>query len=221
MSSPAAASSSSASSGLPALHAFGSAIGSFVSSLSTSTRLRGLLLAGTAALAYKALGVAAAAKGYKKKLPARKVAAAKRAAAAAGAAEDADSILAGLKFDSEEFVTLLSSFIAHTEKLQNNPPALVPREDLIADLVIEYLAPFADQLEVRRVRYVEGRSNVIVKYNPSKAKQVVSFVGSHMVRQTADNMKGERRVASAGIRMCQCMRLTPFACFSFSVSRTS
>jgi len=186
---------SSASSSLPALHALGSSLSSFFGSLSSSAQLRGLLLAGTVGLAFKALNAAAAAKGYKKKLPARKVAAAKRAAAAsatASASEEAESILSGLKWDAEEFVTLLSSFIAHTEKLQNNPPALIPREDLIADLVIKFLEPYADQLEVRRVCYVEGRSNVIVKYNPSKAKQVVSFVGSHMDVVTANPAEFKR-----------------------------
>jgi len=162
-------------------------LSNFCSNFASSARLRGLVLAGTALLAARTLATAALAKGYKRKLPARR-----RRKAANGTAPSAEEdLLKDLKLDTAEFVQLLESFVAHSEKLQNNPPALVPQEDLVADLVLAFLQPYADVLEVRRVRYVDGRSNVIVKYNGS-AKRVVSFVGSHMDVVTANPAEFKR-----------------------------
>ena len=83
------------------------------------------------------------------------------------------------------FIDLLGRMIAHSKSLQNSPlanPPLIPNEDLIADIVIEYLKPYSGAdgpLVVEKITYVNGRSNVIITYN-SSISQCVSFVGSHM-----------------------------------------
>ena len=162
---------------------------SVFTSVASSTKLRGLLLAGTVFLASKALGTAAASKGYKKQLRSKRpIAQAAAASTTAGgpAASDEERLLKQLHLDTDEFVALLGSFIAHTEKLQNNPPALIPQEELIAQLVLKFLDPYKDVLDIRRVCYVEGRPNLIIKYNPSNSEQIVSFVGSHMDVVTAN-----------------------------------
>lgn len=90
-------------------------------------------------------------------------------------------VVAAIDFDEEDFVSLLRSLLAHVKDLQNSP-TLTPREDLAADIVIEYLKPYTapnGPLKVRKVTYVEGRSNVIIEY-PGETEKVVSFVGSHM-----------------------------------------
>ena len=161
-------------------------ISDLFSSFSSSARLRGLLLAGTSFVAAKALAGAALARGYKRKLPSRP----KKANSAAASSEE-ENLLKSIKLDEAEFIALLGSFIAQTEKLQNNPPALVPREDLVADLLLAYLEPYKSVLDIRRLTYVDGRSNVIVKYNGSSDK-VVSFVGMHFDVVTANKAEFDR-----------------------------
>lgn len=89
----------------------------------------------------------------------------------------------GLSLNEKEYVALLNEMMTHVEHLQNSPPKLVPREDLVADIVIKYLSPYTIEnggvLQVRKITYVEGRSNVIITY-PGTSDKVVSFVGSHM-----------------------------------------
>lgn len=148
-------------------------LSSLWSGVTSSGALRGLILAGTALLSARALAAAAGNKRYKKKLPFRAPAAVKETEAAHA------ELLNALALNKEEFVALLASFIAHTEKLQNNPPACIPQEDLIADLVLKFLEPYKDVLDIRRVCYVAGRSNVIIKYHGT-TKKMASFVGSHM-----------------------------------------
>jgi len=89
----------------------------------------------------------------------------------------------------------LASMLAHTQKLQNAPGlGLIPQEDLIADLVVDHLAPHSGTngpLKVRKVTYKAGRSNVIIEYpaDPTLAAgkdKVVSFVGCHMDVVPAD-----------------------------------
>lgn len=93
------------------------------------------------------------------------------------------SKLTELALEEKSFLGLLEKAISFSEKVQNNPPDHVPQEDLVADSVIEYLAPHSGDngpLEVRKVTYVEGRSNLIVKYRGTEEGKIVSFVGSHM-----------------------------------------
>ena len=98
------------------------------------------------------------------------------------AASETLAALANLKLDEDEFLALMEKVIGLGEKLQNNPPELVPQEELVADLVVEELASVSNgngPLQVKKLTYVSGRSNVIVTY-PGTTDKVVSFVGSHM-----------------------------------------
>lgn len=88
-----------------------------------------------------------------------------------------------LRFDRESFLSLLRVLIGHSERLQNNPPELIPQEDLAADAVVAFLAPYTapkGPLQVKKCTYVKGRSNLLITYNPDGSSKVVSFVGSHM-----------------------------------------
>jgi acetylornithine deacetylase len=87
-----------------------------------------------------------------------------------------------LELDQDEFLDLLDKAISYTDRLQNNPPALTPQEDLVADLVVAHLKPLTipdGPLDVRKITYKEGRSNVVVKL-PGSANKSIAFVGSHM-----------------------------------------
>ena len=93
--------------------------------------------------------------------------------------------------DRSSFVSLLAKLINVSEHVQNNPPELVPREDLVACHVLEALLPLSTStgggpLVVRHINYTEGRGNVIVEYPGSVPGRVVSFVGMHMDVVTAD-----------------------------------
>lgn len=97
------------------------------------------------------------------------------------------------KLEQDEFVELLRKMIGHSEQVQNNPPEFTPTEDLVANEVVEYLKEWTKSesnphgaLEVRKVTFVEGRPNVIIKYQGTDPKKVVSFVGSHMDVVPAD-----------------------------------
>lgn len=92
---------------------------------------------------------------------------------------------ADIKLDTKEFLELLTEIMSHNKKLQNNPPTLVPQEDLAADIVVKFLEPFTEPkgpLKVKKYTYVEGRSNLVVQFPSQKGEtdKVVSFVGSHM-----------------------------------------
>ena len=91
---------------------------------------------------------------------------------------------------------LLKTLIGFAEKLQNNPPELVPQEELATDAVIEFLAPHSGEngpLKVSKHMYVEGRSNIIVRYDAAEpTDKVVSFVGMHQDVVTANPEEWER-----------------------------
>ena len=160
-------------------------LGEVWKSLTGPGALRGLLLAGSALLSARTLVAAAGNKGYKPKLPRRTAKEVKETEAAK------EELLKGLQLNKDEFVELLRSFIAQSEKLQNNPPALVPREDLIVDLIVDFLKPYEDVLEVRKITYVAGRSNCIVKYRGTTDK-MMSFVGMHCDVVTANPAEFKR-----------------------------
>lgn len=100
-------------------------------------------------------------------------------------------LLAELELDGDKFVALLGKLIGEAKSLQNNPPELIPTEDLAVKHVLDVLRPFGREeggpLVIKHVTYVEGRGNLIVEY-PGTASdgQVVSFVGSHMDVVTAN-----------------------------------
>jgi hypothetical protein len=103
-------------------------LGSLWDSLLSSGSVRGLVLAGAALLSARAIATASASKGYRKKLPSKRrvkkvaAAAASSSSSSSAAAEaDEEDLLSSLALDKAEFLALLGSFIAHTEKLQNNP----------------------------------------------------------------------------------------------------
>jgi acetylornithine deacetylase len=83
----------------------------------------------------------------------------------------------------QTYINLLAKMIAQTEKLQNKPPSLIPQEDLIADIVQDYLKG-CKNIDIQRVSYVQGRSNLVItyysQYNSLVNDRVISFVGSHM-----------------------------------------
>jgi len=98
------------------------------------------------------------------------------------------------ELNQEEFLALLEKAISFTDRLQNNPPALTPHEDLIADLIVGHLKPFTapdGPLEVRKITYKEGRSNVIVKL-PGSSDKSTAFVGSHMDVVPANSEEWQR-----------------------------
>src|SRR5579872_70185 len=66
-------------------------------------------------------------------------------------------------FEYDSYVNLLSKMISQTERLQNKPPKLVPCENLIACIVESELKD-CDNVSVKRVEYVEGRPNLIIRY---------------------------------------------------------
>eukprot|EP00455_Lapot_gusevi_P026648 TRINITY_DN280_c0_g1_i1.p1 TRINITY_DN280_c0_g1~~TRINITY_DN280_c0_g1_i1.p1 ORF type:complete len:434 (-),score=191.11 TRINITY_DN280_c0_g1_i1:127-1428(-) len=91
--------------------------------------------------------------------------------------------LLGLQIDENEFVDLLGRVMQHAQYLQNKPPQFVPKEDLPATEVVEFLRPYTVEnggpLIVKKFTYAPDRSNVIIQY-PGTTDKVVSFVGSHM-----------------------------------------
>ncbi len=93
--------------------------------------------------------------------------------------------LSSVSFDRSEFVSLLEKLIGLVEHLQNCPPELIPKEELAADVIVDFLRPYStDQggpLVVRKCTYVAQRSNLVLEYpGLSGNNSVVSFVGSHL-----------------------------------------
>ena len=115
--------------------------------------------------------------------------AAKKQKTGEGKAGGAGDILLGLELNEERYVTLLTKLIGEVEQLQNNPPALVPKEDLAARHVMDALKPYTEEsggpLKLEHITYVEGRGNLIITY-PGKTDKTVAFVGSHMDAVPAD-----------------------------------
>jgi len=117
------------------------------------------------------------------------------------------TFLQSVKLENDDFLSLLKQVIGHSKSLQNNPPALIPKEELVADLVLKYLEPYTapkGPLTVRKIGYTANRANVIITY-PGTVKDkstssfllyilslshahlllslcrvAISFVGSHM-----------------------------------------
>jgi len=99
-----------------------------------------------------------------------------------------------IKLEEDSFLELLTQLMSHSEKLQNMPPTRVPQEDLAVECVMEYLKPYIEPygpLKVKKITYVEGRSNLIVFY-PGTTKKLVSFVGSHMDVVSAEGSDWKR-----------------------------
>jgi len=91
--------------------------------------------------------------------------------------------LLDLELDDNDFLGLLEKIMQHNKKLQNSPPDHVPQEELAADEVLKYLEPYSGAdgpLSIRKLTFTPGRSNVIIKYQGTDPKSVVSFVGCHM-----------------------------------------
>mmetsp|Transcript_14222 Transcript_14222/g.27632 ORF Transcript_14222/g.27632 Transcript_14222/m.27632 type:complete len:521 (+) Transcript_14222:279-1841(+) len=91
----------------------------------------------------------------------------------------------GLELDENRYLDLLSRLIDESEHVQNFPPELVPKEDLVVQHVLEVLEPYTTEnggpLEVEAVSFTEGRSNLIIRY-PSKNESdpTIGLIGSHM-----------------------------------------
>lgn len=82
--------------------------------------------------------------------------------------------------DTGRFLRLLDRMIGVGEQLQNAPSLSPPREDAAADFVLRELAPYVGRggLQVERVSYAAGRSNLILRY-PGRTQRSVAFVGAH------------------------------------------
>lgn len=97
---------------------------------------------------------------------------------------DLKEALAGVELDEAVFVELLGKLIGEAEKLQNNPPDLIPQENLACQHVLAALAPYSKEqggrLEVQHVVYTEGRGNIMLRLEGSDTSKVLSFVGSHL-----------------------------------------
>lgn len=93
------------------------------------------------------------------------------------------SVLSGIELNESRYLSLLEKMINVAEQLQNNPAqGLVPKEELVADIVLEALQPYLKEnggvIEAQKVCYVENRANLILKYSGTTNKYC-SFVGSH------------------------------------------
>lgn len=115
----------------------------------------------------------------------------------------ASDVLRSIELDTESFLGLLKTLIGFAEKLQNNPPELVPQEELATDAVLAYLAPYSGEngpLKVSKHMYVPGRSNIIVRYDAAApTDEVVSFVGMHQDVVPANPEEWERDPFSLGV----------------------
>ncbi|OQR90163.1 hypothetical protein THRCLA_09420 [Thraustotheca clavata] len=91
-----------------------------------------------------------------------------------------------LTLNAEAYVELLRKLIDVAEQVQNAPGlGLVPKEDVVSDIVLEELGPYLKQnggvIEAQRIAFHEGRGHLILKYpGTSKAEETINFVGSHM-----------------------------------------
>jgi acetylornithine deacetylase len=111
--------------------------------------------------------------------------------------------------DRDGFVGLLSKLIGETAHLQNDPPTHRPQEERVAQHVVDVLRPVSADtgggpLLVRKISYVEGRSNVIVEYPGTVPGRVVSFVGMHMdvVPANASEWVGQREFSANPVIFC-------------------
>ncbi|KFK28468.1 hypothetical protein AALP_AA7G000200 [Arabis alpina] len=93
--------------------------------------------------------------------------------------------------DKDSYVSLLSKLIGESKLVQNNPPELIPQEDLIVNHVLDSLRPYSTEtgggpLLINHVAYHKGRGNLIVEYPGSVPGKILSFVGMHMDVVTAN-----------------------------------
>ncbi|KAL1200646.1 Acetylornithine deacetylase [Cardamine amara subsp. amara] len=93
--------------------------------------------------------------------------------------------------NKDSFVSLLSKLIGESKFVQNNPPELIPQEDLIVKHVLDSLRPYSTEtgggpLVINHVAYHSGRGNLIVEYPGSVPGKILSFVGMHMDVVTAN-----------------------------------
>ncbi|AEE83955.1 Acetylornithine deacetylase [Arabidopsis thaliana] len=93
--------------------------------------------------------------------------------------------------DKDSYVSLLSKLIGESKFVQNNPPELIPQEDLIVKHVLDSLRPYSTEtgggpLVINHVAYHSGRGNLIVEYPGSVPGKILSFVGMHMDVVTAN-----------------------------------
>mmetsp|Transcript_1761 Transcript_1761/g.2779 ORF Transcript_1761/g.2779 Transcript_1761/m.2779 type:complete len:520 (+) Transcript_1761:131-1690(+) len=100
-------------------------------------------------------------------------------------AETKDDI--GIEIEEDKLLELLGKLIGETEKLQNFPPEFIPKEDLavahILDTLNEYTIENGGPLSIETHDYVEGRSNVIIRYaaaNPTDKTPTICLIGSHL-----------------------------------------
>lgn len=92
--------------------------------------------------------------------------------------------LESMELNTGKFKRLLEKLLGEAEHLQNNPPDLIPQEDLAVQHVLEVLQPLSTDaggpLIINHVSYVEKRGNLIIEYPGSEPGKIVSFVGCHM-----------------------------------------
>ncbi|RXH77784.1 hypothetical protein DVH24_039755 [Malus domestica] len=86
--------------------------------------------------------------------------------------------------DKESFVSLLSKLIGESKYIQNNPPELIPQEDLAVKHVLDSLLPHntttgGGPLVIKHVTYSPSEGNVIVEYPKTVPGKILSFVGCH------------------------------------------
>lgn len=106
------------------------------------------------------------------------------------------AFMENLEMNEPRFLELMHKLIGETKNLQNNPAmGLIPQEDLAAGHILDLLKPHMKEnggvLEVQKVSFVEGRSNLIIKY-PGTTDAICSFVGSHLDVVPADPATWER-----------------------------
>eukprot|EP01134_Creolimax_fragrantissima_P005605 CFRG5605T1 len=91
--------------------------------------------------------------------------------------------LNSFELNQGRFLALLEKLINSAGSVQNNPSqGLVPKEEIMADYVLEALNPYLKEnggvIEAKKITYTEGRSNLVIKY-PGTTDRPVSLVGSH------------------------------------------
>ncbi|KAG7036186.1 Acetylornithine deacetylase [Cucurbita argyrosperma subsp. argyrosperma] len=94
------------------------------------------------------------------------------------------------ELEKGSYISLLSDLISESQYVQNNPPDLVPQEDLVGAHVRGVLDPYSTEnggpLIIKQVNYTPGRGHLIIRYPGADSAKVVSFVGSHMDVVPAD-----------------------------------
>jgi len=91
----------------------------------------------------------------------------------------------GIRLNPDEFIDFLGRLIGESERLQNFPPEFVPKEDLICTHIISILNDYSKEnggpLQIEKVSFTEGRSNLIIRYpGRSKSSPTIGLIGSHL-----------------------------------------